>query len=363
MTYSNAIQGMTLAKILSFFTLALSFSLILSCKQEKIAYLRGDMANIFKRAKKTNKKVFVLVSDSACGKCSSFEAFLNTQSITVDILKEDFICYKADIRIPSEHRIAEILKNPSYPFPYFFDQDGKLLAFGFPNSPQYNITDLSTIKIDEKKFVEMFKMDIGVEKYKKLVSTAMGYTQLFDAHTRTDSLKAIQLLKQSLSIAAYPYNVRSASLLDRNSVLQLDTNAFLENYRASGPDRFLYGDVWKYMGLSEHPNIRNLKAVSRDYEILDTGKEMKGLRIGESYPFRFRIKNISGSELRFSEISHPCECIKLKWNTSPLASGKVMVVEGLFVPYSPGSFVKEIFIHSNSKTKPMAVYKISGTVD
>lgn len=361
--YLKAYSSRRTKALLSCLTFGLFLSLLLGCKEEKIKYQRGDMASIFKQAKKSNKKVFVLVSDNACGKCSVFENFLNTQSITVDILKKDYICYKADIRIPAEHRIAELLKNPSYPFPYFFDQDGKLLAFGFPNSPEYNIEDLSKITIDEKKFAEMFKMDIGVKQYKTLISNVISYTQLFDSHTKSDSLKAFEMLNISLSMAKYPYNVRSANLLKRESGIQLDTNLIIENYKVSGPDKFLYGDVWKYMGLSKPSNSRNLSSLKQDYEILETNKVMNGLTKGKSYPFKFRIKNISKSELRLLEISHPCDCIKLEWDRSPLAEGKVTMVEGQFTPYSSGSFVKEIFIHSNSKTKPMGVYKLLGTVD
>jgi len=61
-------------------------------------------------------------------------------------------------------------------------------------------------------------------------------------------------------------------------------------------------------------------------------------------------------------VSHPCNCISLKWPATPIKTNETATISGTFNPYAAGEFVKEIFVHTNSLKKPMATYKIRGTV-
>jgi len=332
-----------------------------SCTQKKIIYESGDAISIFKKAKAQNKKVFILVTDSLCGNCSSFQDFLNTQTETVDILTKEYICYKADIQKISERKIIELLKVPSYPFPYFFDRKGNLEAFGFPNSKDFIITDLNKISVGEKFFGEFFRLPIDTKAYKRLVSLTLKTVVLMSSK---DSISASKVLKKSLKVALYPFNVSLLNELSKFRIEGLDSILYKAMaYKQSPSDKVLYGDVNGYMKIPK--KLRDTftpQKISVDYNFLPREKDLGTLEIGNAYPFSFQIVNNSTIPLLINEVSHPCDCIHLKWPKGEIQQNKLATIEGVFRPYQSGHFNKEIFVHSNSINQTIGVFKISGIV-
>jgi hypothetical protein len=337
--------------------LSLFIALLDSCRQAptQINFLTGDLSDAFSTAKRLNKKVFVLISDSTCGNCISLLKELNRQKKTIETLTDDYVCYKADIHDTHAHIIAEIVKCPSYPFPYVFDSDGTLLAFGFPKSREFNLNDLGNINISNERFTELFKLPINTEQYKEMVSASLKATLTLGQ----DNQAAFKLLTNSLAICAYPYNLRNLNLLRRPFAM---TDKILEMISVSAQnssDRFLYGDIKKYIGVQAiPPSSEDNRA---DYQV-SKNTEAILIKSGSSYPFSFKIENTADKPLIIYKVSHPCSCIKLVWSVKPIKADETVVIKGVFTPSTVGGFSKEIFIHTNSLKKPMDIYKISGTV-
>lgn len=325
----------------------------------KINFLRGDLAKVFATAQKTHKKVFILITDSTCGNCISLLENINGQKQTLKILADNYVCYKADIQDLKEHTIAEIVKCPSYPFPYFFNSTGDLLAFGFPHSKEYNITNLDDIKISEERFTELFKLPISSDQYKKLVTMNIKATLLLD----TKEHAAFALFKNSLDIAAYPYNLRYINLLARPLEITDKISQALVNSSQNASDQFLYGEIKNYVGIQ---NITATYSSNLAYNPLDyslsNGGEQGVIKKGIPHPFTFSIKNLSAKPLIIYQVSHPCSCVKLLWPNTPIKTNETAIIRGTFNPYEVGSFLKEIFVHTNSLKNPMGTYKISGIV-
>lgn len=350
----------------SFLHLWLGIALMCTChiscstRSDKIIFIDDSPENIFLLAQKTHKKVFVLITDSTCGSCNHFIDFLNTQTTTKKILSRDYLCYNADIKTLSGHKIAEIVKCPAYPFPYFFDSNGNLLAFGFPNSKDYDITELKNIRLEEYRFTELFKLPISINAYKKLISINIRGTIL---EQQKHELDAYQMFRKSLDIAKYPYNIRHVQLLAGR--LNLENDYFKKDPPKMVPnlsDKFLYGDVDSYMLLGRG-NVQAYKTTDSavDYYINGSTKELGVIKKGQLTRFSFSIKNISQKPLIIYKVSHPCDCIKLSWSTYPIPPNQSTIVKGLFRPYCDGQFNKEIFIHTNSSKMPMGIFTIKGT--
>lgn len=350
---------------INYLLLALLFSTISSCSNKnKISFRRGELNEVFELAKKTNKKVFVLITDSTCGSCLEFENFLHQQSTTCQILNRDYICYKANIRNSREHKIAEIVKCPSYPFPYFFDADGNLLAFGFPNKKEYDISDLNEITIDKYRFPELFHLEISANEYKTLVSMNMKATLLLNTKSKVNVLKSYNLFKESLNISSYPYNIRYTNLLSNKSNKDILIKRPL-NSNQNASDKFLYGDISKYTGIgtfTESALKTSRNKDTADY-VLDQTRDLGKLMKSKSYEFSFKIKNLSKRPLVILNVQHPCDCIKLNWSKSSIRHNETAFIKGTFTPYESGTFHKEIFVHNNSLLKPMGIFEIQGTVN
>jgi len=322
--------------------------------------MRGDLAQVFIAAKRAHKKVFVLITDNTCGNCTALLENINRQQATRKILDREYICYEADIQNAQEHTIAEIVKCPSYPFPYFFDENGDLLAFGFPMSKEYKIDNLNNIKIDEERFTELFKLPISGSQYKKMVSMNLKATLLLD----TNRQMSLALFKNSMDIAAYPYNIRYVNLLDRPLSVNDKISQALRVSAENASDQFLYGNIGNYVNIAGADDT-DKQALDdnniEDYSLSNNG-EQGAIKKGVPHPFSFSVKNLSKTPLIILKVSHPCSCVKLFWPTTPVKMNETATVKGIFTPTASGGFLKEIFVHTNSAKNTMAVFKINGTV-
>lgn len=338
--------------------------LISACTREKkIRYLDGDLVKIFQLAKKQHKRVFVLITDRNCGSCKKFIDRLDEQPEVKKILERDYICYKADISNSKEHEIAEIVKCPSYPFPYFFDDKGKLLAFGFPKTKEYDISTLNNISIYEYRFKELFNLPVSSTTYKHLVSMNMQATLLLNEKGNASVEAANKLFKNSLHIAPYPYNMRYANLLSIQLNKEVDHFTKMLTYTPTVSDTFLYGDIENYVS-NQHNSltVRSIKAIEDipDYAFDTENKQLGNIRTGVKHAFSFTIRNLSKIPLIIENVNHPCDCVKLSWTGSAIGYNEVAIIKGTFSPYVSGEFIKDIFVHTNSAKYPMHVVKIRG---
>ncbi|QXU39894.1 DUF1573 domain-containing protein [Pedobacter sp. D749] len=323
--------------------------------------MRGDMLDVFRLAKLQNKKVFVVISDSNCGKCNKFFNFLDQQKPTVKRLQNEYVCYKVDINNKNEKAFAELVKCPSYPFPYFFDNSGNLLAFGYPNSKNYDISNLDNIGISNFRFAELFQLNCTINDYKLSISQCLKGTFLFRMNK---FFEAFSLFKNSLEKIIYPYNLRYTNdLIKKAHVINYSINDKVSQYKPSVSDTFLYGDCFPYIYNNANAPT-TLKAIKNQSFKLDSKiKNLGVLKVGNRYFFQFSIVNQSKTPLIIYKVSHPCDCIKLFWTKKPLGYNETSTIKGEFIPYATGEFSKEIFIHSNSINQSMDIIKIVGTVN
>ena len=341
--------------------LFLSITFLTACyKTHKIAYFSGTLKEVFAKAKSENKKVFILMSDSACGKCKAFADYLDTQEETVDILARDYVCVKPDAHTSKDHHYFEILRNPSYPFPYLFDAKGNLLAFGFPNEAEFKIKDLSKIQINDFFFKETFDMDMSSAEYKNMISDCMKATLLLNEHP--DSVdRAFELYRHSANTYVYPYNLRNLHLLSVQLGRQDVFDELKKKYRNVPPDRIIYGQLEEYRFLNNLNNKFEPRAkdiIKLDKQEVEIGELKKG--VGKAFLISFN--NISGKPLIISKIEHPCDCIKFKWTSKTISPNGSGAIEGIFTPYATGDFNKEIYIHTTSPAVLMVKANIRGTV-
>jgi hypothetical protein len=345
---------------------ALFFAFILfvfCCCKERVTihYYHGDILDAFRLAEKEQKKVFVLITNSDCGSCKSFDERLSQQRETVALLQRDYVCYKADMSDTTQQLIAEIVKCPGAPFPYFFDAQGTLLAFGFPNKKEFDITPLDSIRYDEYGFKEAFQLPISTDTYKKLVSLNMRATLLTDS---TDEKRAAakQLLVESLHLAAYPYTVRFLNQL--STVFDSHDIASISAYSPSRYDERLYGDVDQYMLLRGEHIGRSRQASDEAVGILESSKLDLGpsLKKDSTYVFTFHVVNPRQDSLTLTDVRHSCDCITLDWPKEPILPGQKVVITARFTPYASGDFARDIYVHSSFKEKPMQIFSVTGSV-
>ncbi|WP_175634479.1 DUF1573 domain-containing protein [Pedobacter ghigonis] len=335
----------------------------LSCTNNHIKFNKGDLAVIFKKAVKDKKKVFILVSDSLCDKCIQFEDFLNTQQATVNRLQSEFICYKVNVRNPIDRETAALLKVPSYPFPFFFQSDGQLIAFGFPNTKTYDIQDLNRITIDENVFTELFGLNIDTKAYKRLITLVLKAKIMSSSRKKSEVESAVRLVDSSLKIAPYPYNVRLFNEISPK-ISSTHSRKLLKHYKATSSDYFLYEDVEGYMKIEDSKSTIDFAAEDEysDFEFSEKRKDLGKLKKGQAYKFQFEISNVSKHSIFIESVNHPCDCLKLNWSKDIINIGGKKVVYGTFIPYQTGEFIKDIYVHTNSITQPMKIYQIKGIV-
>jgi hypothetical protein len=316
--------------------------LLCSCSHEKIPYLKGSIQDIFAKAQVENKKVFVLIGNSTCGQCKHFDSLLGQQATTVDILNKEYLCYKVDIHDSVQKTIAQITKCPSYPFPYFFDKDGNLEAFGFPNTREYDISDLSKIDVDEYRFKELFHLPITTSDYKSLVSLNLRAFLLANkATTEQKGLdSAYKMVSRSLDIAAYPFNLWLS--------YQLANRLGYKNESLSGHETASL--------ITSQPND------SLSYSFTKGKLECGSVKRGTDYAFAFEFRNTGKKELVIARAEHPCSCIELTWPPQAIRPGKTGLIQGVFHAREQGRFSKDIFVHATSSQIPMKTVVLTGTV-
>lgn len=340
------------------FTILICLVLFSCTNNKKIEYEGGSLNEIFDAAKKSNRNVFVLLTDSNCGACKDFEKRLNGNDLTLKLLKKEYIFYKADVMEPENRIMAQLVKCPSYPFPYFFDSDGNLLAFGFPNNKDFDISNLNDVEVDKFRFSEFYKLPITITEYKKLISLNMKATLLMNRGTQYYD-EALTLFKKSMAIAAYPYNLSKIKTLSDSLHRPIDLQSERLKYSTTLSDKYLYNT-------SEYSNFvkpeESIIKKNEEYSIIKKTQGLGNLKLNKPYTFKFSIKNISSSGLSIEKISHACDCIKFKWATSIAKSNGILEVNGVFTPYETGTFNKEIYVHTTAKNHPMTSVFITGTV-
>lgn len=346
---------------INLFLIVLLAVLVASCtRKPSIQFFKGNYVQAFEIAAKEHKKVLVLISDSSCGSCNKFIEHLNDQDRTVDILRREYICLKEDMQKKDDRLLMRMFKCPSFPFPYFFDQDANLITMGFPNSKAYDISDLRKISIDEYRFTELFQLPVTSGEYKKLISLNMKASLLMQKNN-IDS--AYHLFKTSLQICSYPYNLRSVSLLSK--ILNEPSegiDSLIKNYKPSESDNFIYNGFTQYLELNEGTDKLIAQNPGTGYSFSENNERVLGeIKVGQKTRFAFTITNTSSTPLIIFKVSHPCDCIRLSWSSEPLKPNEKSLISGEFTPYQKGDFRKEIFIHTNSNNNPMGVFKISGS--
>ncbi|MFA6072372.1 MAG: DUF1573 domain-containing protein, partial [Janthinobacterium sp.] len=265
----------------------------------------------------------------------------------------------ADIKDDQGLKVAQIVKCPSYPFPYFFKPDGELLAFGFPNSSDFDISNLSSISIPEDRFNELFRLTTSTSEYKRLISMNMKAALLRQSGDIEDSKSADKLMLTSLQIAVYPFNLQVINTVPSNSSEYEALLSHIKKYEETVSDLAIYGTLKDYLNLDINRKVVHGSANS-DYEFDRRSANLGTLAKHTATPFNFTIRNISNHEIKIKSVTHPCDCIRLKVVVARLKKGQKTVVHGTFTPYQDGPFDKDIFVHTNSATKPLDIFKITG---
>lgn len=339
------------------------FLLLLACHHSPVQYMDGTIEEVFARAQKEDKKVFVLIGNSQCGNCEYFRKMLDSQSRTARILQKDYICYIADASHNRQKDIAQIVKCPSYPFPYFFDNDGNLLAFGFPQSKEYDIRNLDKIGVDEYVFREIFRLPISTKKYKQLVSLNLQAYLLMKGRPERDAGldTAYQLTRRSMAIAVYPYNIYLSHTL-AGKLSQAPVTASLPVRPAFTPsDELIYGKLLDTIPLQENGLAR--KGNNSIAFVFDKSTQECGvIRQGKDYTFSFEFRNTGKNELLIAKADHPCSCIELQWPKHPIKPGATSVIKGVFHAWEKGKFKKEIYVHLTGPNMPMKIITLTGIV-
>jgi hypothetical protein len=338
-----------------------------SCGHHPIAYTTGSLHEIFSRAQQENKKVFVLIANSRCGQCDYFSKRLDSEETTKKILGDDYICYKIDVLDPKERKIAQIVKCPSYPFPYFFDKDGNLEAFGFPMSKEFDISDLSKIGMDEYRFREFFGLSIPIASYKRMVSLALRSYLLSEngRQDRTSTDSAYQLSRQSLDIAVYPFNLYLAySLAERADPGGRVKLRQFEQPALTNSDKLIYGDLLDTIAWQSNRQTITTTTVNNDFRYSFTRDSLDcgAIKKGTDYAFTFELINTGRKDLVIAMADHPCFCIELQWPQKAIRPGGRDFIKGVFHAREKGNFLKKIYIHTVSPEIPMKIVTLTGVV-
>lgn len=349
-----------------FITCLFPFILLLACRHPEVQYMDGAIEEVFARAKKEDKRVFVLIGNSQCGNCDVFRKMLDSQSKTARILQKDFICYNADASNTWERDIAQITKCPSYPFPYFFDKEGNLIAFGFPQSREYDISDLEKIGVDEYLFKQLFRLPISTYEYKQLVSLNLQAYLLMKSKQKDTPVidSAYQLVKRSLDIAVYPYNIYlSYTLAGKLSNYEPETVNRLVKPVFTPSDKLIYGNLLDTIQLKESDLAGQDKGNDSITFVFNKIKQECGfIKQGTDYAFRFEFKNTGKKDLLIAKADHPCSCIELQWPRHPIRPGETSVIKGVFHAWEKGKFLKEIYVHSVDPNVSMKIISLTGIV-
>ncbi|WP_312188827.1 DUF1573 domain-containing protein [Sphingobacterium sp.] len=329
--------------------------LIFSCDRDSIKFESGRVLDSFGKNSNGRRKIFVLFVDEKCGSCKNFEEFLVKQSRTKEILNSNYLSYKIDISDSSMNELAKILKVPSVPFPYFFDKEGELEAFGFPNQKNYDISNLKNITIEQKIFSEIFRLPISVSEYKKMVSSSL---KAFIALRDKDSLLAKRYILSSLDISVYPYNIRFFNQYfgDHRYIYKVG------DYNPTRSDERLYGNINDYILLRQGDNDFLNKGNSKEQYFLSKDEiDLGKIEKNKIYNFEFGLISNSDSIFYITDVNHPCSCISLDWSKNPIKKSKLIPIKGKFHADIDGKFVKEIYIHS-SERKKVGIFYLKGEI-
>ncbi len=332
------------------FTL-LSIVIFASCKS-KVRYETGTLSDVFKIAREENKKVFILISDSTCTRCEAFTEFLDTLPGLADVFNKEYISYKVDLHVPQQKVAGQIFKASSVPFPYFLDANGKILAFGFPNSIGFKIDNLDSIYIDEYKFREIFQLNISKYKYTQMVYYSLNaYLEAQAIPQNKGTLThALELAQKSVEIGRYPYNLYQVYSFSRRSGLNELADSYQQklvgNYTSK--DKFLYASMMNGIGLSgdlfaEAPAIDSPDLVFGN-DVLVANKVVGG---SDLY-FTFHFTNTSTYPIKIERVEHQCTCIEFQWPSKAILPSDTGSIHGIYHTSELGPYDKEIFVHMNS---------------
>jgi hypothetical protein len=329
----------------------LSIIVFASCKP-KVRYETGTLSDIFEIARKENKKVFILIGDSTCTRCAAFAEFIDTLPGIADALNKDYISYKVDLHDPQQKVAGQIFKTSSVPFPYFLDANGKILAFGFPNSLGFKIDNLDSIYIDEYKFREIFQLNISKYRYTQMVYYSLNaYLEAQAIPQKKGTLThALELAQKSVEIGLYPYNLYQVYSFSRRSGLNELADSYQQklvgNYTSK--NKFLYASMMNGIGLSgdlfaEAPAIDRADLIF-DSEELVADKVVRG----SDLHFTFHFTNTSSLPIKIEKVEHQCTCIEFSWPLKEILPFDTGSICGIYHTSEVGPYDKEIFVHMNS---------------
>jgi len=332
------------------FTL-LSIVVFTSCKST-VRYETGTLSDVFEIARKKNKKVFILISDSTCTRCEAFAEFLDTLPELADVLNNEYISYKVDLHDPQQKVAGQIFKASSVPFPYFLDANGKILAFGFPNSRDFRVDNLDSIYIDEYKFREIFQLNISKHKYTQMVYYSLNaYLEAQAIPQNKGTLtRALELAQKSVETGRYPYNLYQVYSFSR----RLGLNELADSYQQelvgnyTSKDKFLYASVMNGIGLSgdlfaEAPSINSMDLIFDSEELV--ADKVVG---GNDLYFAFHFTNTSSHPIKIERVEHQCTCIEFNWPLKEILPFDTGSICGIYHTSEVGPYDREIFVHMNS---------------
>lgn len=354
---------------MKFFWLAFVYALIFNaCADSEISFRNGSIEAIFEEAKRERKKVFVLVVDRGCGSCDAFLESLKRSPGTVEALNRDYLSYIADVQDMDELPIAQIVKCPSFPFPYFFDSTGDLLAFGFPNSKQFDISDLNAIGIEDLRFKELFRLPVSISDYKRLVTHSLkGYLAMKDLNSNSSGLRtSLRHALISDSISSYPFS--RFLIAEVNSRLNTDSPNYIRRISSSeltSGDRLIYRNIiHKYPELFKSDTVLDQSQPNDSSKLLlstrriDIGKVKKN----EHRSFSLTLSNTGSVPIFIQKIHHPCSCVEIEKYRDTIPINGVVTVKGIYHSNEVGGFQKEIYIHITSSASFMQIVTLEGVI-
>ncbi|PUZ21313.1 hypothetical protein DCC81_25230 [Chitinophaga parva] len=344
---------------------SLTLLLLMSCGSKKVHYMEGSLTDVFLKARKQGKKVFILVADTSCRRCKAFSAKLDAEESSRSALNRDYLCYKAYTNDPATRDIAQILKCRGIPCPYFFNADGSLITFGYPNSPVFDASHTERISFDPKKFMEFYRINATIEEYKRMVYYSLNaYLLMQEALNENKPMdSAYALANRSIQIKGYLYNYYLAFKMASKMGLDKDADRDLEGLASyySAADYSLYGPLMKSIGAPE-------TAFAKDPFQDGVGLYFKNtivvqnVKAGRDLEFTFPFQNLGASTVKVNDAEHPCSCIKLDWTRTPVAVEDTGSIRGVFHAEGMGHFSKEIYVHLDSKDHPMLILTLEGDI-
>jgi hypothetical protein len=100
---------------------------------------------------------------------------------------------------------------------------------------------------------------------------------------------------------------------------------------------------------------------SPSLKIYDSPKDLGQLKLGKSYPVKFKIVNNGTAQLHIDTVSVSCDCTEPSFLKKMIAPGDSADLTVTFTPYDKGPFSKVMVVKSNADSI-FSVISFSGTI-